>query len=46
MSEAQAVDLMVLLADVRRMVELAAWSVFIATGFVVMNTVHRLARGR
>lgn len=46
MSDVQAAELLVMLADVRRMVELAAWSVFIATGFVIGNTVHRWARGR
>lgn len=46
MTEAQGVELLAMLADVRRIAELAAWSVFIATGFVVGNTLHRWARGR
>lgn len=46
MTELQAVELLEVAADMRRMLELAAWSVFIATGFVIGNTLHRWARGR
>lgn len=46
MTELQAEAVIEILSDVRRMVELGVWSVFIATGFVVGNTLHRWARGR
>lgn len=45
MTELQAVELLEMVGDLRRMLELAAWSVFIATGFVVGNTLHRWTRG-
>lgn len=46
MTELQAVELLEISADIRRMVELASWAVFIATGFVIGNTLHRWTRGR
>lgn len=45
MTEVQAAELLVIAEDLRRIVELAAWSVFVATGFVVGNTLHRFTRG-
>lgn len=38
--------LLLVAEDVRRMVELAAWSVFLATAFVVGGVLHRWTRGR
>lgn len=46
MSELDAlVELVAIAEDLRRMVELATFSVMVATGFVVGGVVHRFARG-
>jgi len=39
-------ELVAIAEDLRRMVELAAWAVFVAAGFVVGGVVHRFARGQ
>lgn len=46
MTEIQGAELLAIAEDLRRMVELATWSVFVATGFVVGGVLHRWARGR
>lgn len=45
MTEVQAADVLVILEDLRRMVELTAWSVFLATAFVIGGVLHRWTRG-
>lgn len=45
MSPEQAAELVAMVADLRRMVELAAFAVFVATAFVVGGVLHRWTRG-
>lgn len=46
MTEAQGVELLTRVDQLLAIVELAAWSVAIATGFVIGAVAHRFARGR
>lgn len=46
MTEAQGVELLLRMEQVLAILELAAWSTFVATGFVVGGVLHRWTRGR
>lgn len=45
MTPEDAALLLEIVADMRRMLELAAFAVFVATGFVVGGVLHRWTRG-